>query len=230
MTIVDILPPEAGNKACENMCKGMNVTVFYFECDVRDGTNMRRCMRAGRDAMKGLDCVINNAGIVDEDNLARVVGINLGGVVNGTESALEIFREEDENSKHAPAKRGLVRTILNVGSAAGAFPLPDGPYYAASKHGVVGYTKSIGIRAKEKDMNVDICCVCPAFARTGVGILAGWKDIEGVGLLEVDRVVKVIVEVLKRRVKDGLVLGLSERGGVRWIETHLRKDVAWAKL
>lgn len=199
IAIVDVIPAAEGEALCQKLSTD-DTKVVYYECDVRDASGIDWCLRAGVKALCGVDMVINNAGIVDEDNIERSLAVNLLGVVNGTEAAI----------------RAGVGQVVNMGSAAGVFGLAVGPYYAASKHGVVGYSRSIGERVKGK---MKVCCVCPAFVDCGVG--AGWKDDDSVGVMKTAKFVQLLLDIVEMRVGDGRVLYVSQKLGGRLVRTNL---------
>jgi len=127
-----------------------------FRVDVADRASVRRFLRQVDEDMGGLDVVINNAGIastasrVTEQSpevLDRTIDVNLKGVMYGTVEALEIL---------APKRRGQ---IINVASLAGLIGVPGLASYAASKHGVVGFTESV--RIEYRDSGIDFTCVMP---------------------------------------------------------------------
>ena len=56
--------------------------------------------------------------------------------------------------------------IVNTSSAAGLIAAPSNPAYSASKHGVVGLTKSTGIEFARRGIRVN--CICPGPTRTAM--------------------------------------------------------------
>lgn len=58
--------------------------------------------------------------------------------------------------------------IVNTSSAAGLVAAPSNPAYPASKHGIVGLTKSTAIELARARKNIRVNCVCPGPVRTGM--------------------------------------------------------------
>ncbi len=86
------------------------------------------------------DVWVNNAGILgqgsaadsDDEAVARVVAVNLLGVMNGTRAAVSVMRQRDGG-------RGRGR-VVNIGSLASWVPVPGEAVYAATKAGVLSFT------------------------------------------------------------------------------------------
>lgn len=115
--------------------------------------------RAGR-----LDLVFLNAGVTSDTtigdgfNLAlyrRAMGVNLDGVVFGTQAALPALKRND-----GPARGAIVATA----SLAGLTAVPLDAIYAANKHAVVGLTRSLGPLLAGDGIRFN--AICPTFAET----------------------------------------------------------------
>lgn len=61
-------------------------------------------------------------------------------------------------------KKQGVGKIVNIASMFGLFPAPSGIAYATTKHGVVGFTRTLGVEAREYGISVHL--VCPGFIQT----------------------------------------------------------------
>lgn len=108
------------------------------------------------------DVWVNNAGILGQGNaadsaddlVARVVAVNLLGVMNGTRAAVSVMRERDGG-------RGLGH-IVNIGSLASWVPVPGEAVYAATKAGVLSFT--LGLEGDLKTAGVTgirLSVICP---------------------------------------------------------------------
>ena len=110
--------------------------------------------------LEGVDILVNNAGIAfaapfEKTSLEQwsdVMSVNLTGVFLCTQAVLAPMRERD---------RGR---IINIASTAGLQGAPYISAYAASKHGLVGMTRSLGLELAATGITAN--CVCPGFTDT----------------------------------------------------------------
>ena len=116
-----------------------------------------------RDALGGVDIMVNNAGIAgankpvweySPEEWRQVIDINLMGVFHCCRAVVPAMLE------------GGYGRIVNIASIAGKEGNPNASHYSASKAGVIALTKSL---SKElADRNVAVNCVTPAAARTAI--------------------------------------------------------------
>lgn len=129
--------------------------------DVTDDGDVERLVSETVDAFGSLDVVVNNAGInpndalgtpedVDSDAVDGVLDVNLRGA----------FRTINAATPHLRAAEGA---IVNVASVAGLVGLPRQHPYVASKHGLVGITKSM---AMDFAPDVRVNAVAPGYVAT----------------------------------------------------------------
>jgi NAD(P)-dependent dehydrogenase (short-subunit alcohol dehydrogenase family) len=136
-----------------------------------------------------LDVMINNAGIMplgsfaDETDAtaARMVDINLHGVLLGSKLALERF---------LPRGRGH---LVQIASAAGKMGFAGGATYCATKHAVVGLGESL--RAELRSTNIDVSVVMPVVVNTELG--SGLPETRSFKPVEPEHVAAAIVEALE---------------------------------
>ena len=121
-------------------------------CDVSDRKQVAKLFREALAALKGLDVLVNNAGIagptgkVDEiapEEWDRCLAIDITGQFNCTRLAVPYLRK----SKNA--------SIVNLSSAAGRLGFPLRTPYAAAKWGVVGFTKSLAAELGPEGIRVN---------------------------------------------------------------------------
>ena len=123
-----------------------------------DVTDAEAC-RALADATRP-DVWINNAGVTgkgdvldqDDDEVERIVAVNLLGVVHGSRAAARSMLA------------GTGGTILNVASLSGWAPTPHLAVYSGAKHGVRAF--SVAFAAELRDTRVGVRCLLPDGIRT----------------------------------------------------------------
>lgn len=132
------------------------------ETDVTDADATARMVTTAVDKFGGLDVAVNNAGIIsplvdveeiEDEDWQRLLAVNLTGVWNCMRAELAAMREEGGS-------------IVNVASVAGLVGMPALGGYAASKHGVVGITRTAALEYAEKGIRIN--AVAPGPTRTGI--------------------------------------------------------------
>jgi NADP-dependent 3-hydroxy acid dehydrogenase YdfG len=159
--------------------------------DVADRDAFERFLDQVEAQLGPLDVLVNNAGIMhlspfaDESDAAaaRMVDINLHGVITGSKLALARF---------LPRRSGH---LVNVASTAGKAGVPGGATYSATKHAVVGLTEAI--RGELRGTGVETSVVMPVPVNTELA--AGLAKGRGLtATIEPEDVANAIVGALER--------------------------------
>lgn len=133
--------------------------VRYIRCDVTQEQQVRDALNLAVAEFGGLDILVNNAGVfsgygklIDKDtsDFERCFKVNVLGASYGIKCAAEQMRAGGR--------------IINTSSAAGLTGAAGIADYSASKHAVVGLTKSAALELAERHIRVN--CVCPTTVNT----------------------------------------------------------------
>lgn len=143
----------------------MGVECIAVACDVRDEAQVKRLFDETVAAFGQVDILVNNAGVgylmkdfleVPLDEWKLVLDVNLTGAFLCTQHA----------ARHM-VKAGRGGRIINIASQAAKSGFPHLPHYVASKHGLVGLTRSNAIELGGHGITVN--AVCPNHVTTGLG-------------------------------------------------------------
>ncbi len=140
--------------------KEAKVCVDYHPADMTRPDEIAHMMKRTRDHLGSIDILVNNAGIqyvapVDEfptDKWDAIIAINLTSAFHTTRLALPEMK-----------KRKWGR-VINIASAHGLVASPFKSAYVASKHGIIGFTKTVALEVAE--MGITSNAICPGFVHT----------------------------------------------------------------
>ncbi|WP_354686343.1 3-oxoacyl-ACP reductase FabG [Cupriavidus necator] len=156
-----------------DMLAAAGATVSAYHVDVTRRDEVDAMVAAVMAAHGRIDVLVNNAGITQDARLVKmteaqfdaVIDVNLKGVFNCAQAVANIMIEQG---------RGV---ILNASSVVGLYGNFGQTNYAASKFGVIGFTKTWGRELGPKGVRVN--AVCPGFVNTEILQTVPEKVLEG---------------------------------------------------
>lgn len=136
------------------------VEVFTATGDMALEADVEKCFTGAIEALGPINILINNAGIgksapfhrMDAEFWNQIIGLNLTGTFLCTKQAFGPMRDA-----------GYGR-IVNISSTVGLRGYPYIAAYSASKHGVIGLTRTLALEAVKKGVTVN--AVCPGYTDT----------------------------------------------------------------
>ncbi len=137
--------------------------IKILKCDISEGSKIEEFIENATNELGGsLDCIINNAGIA-QDNLAirmsleewqKVINVNLTSTFLMSKFAIK---------KMLKKKSGKIVNITSVVGHTGNLGQAN---YTASKAGIIAMSKSLAIEYAKKNINVN--CISPGFIKTAM--------------------------------------------------------------
>ena len=140
--------------------KSYGTNIVAVKCDISDEEEVKNFIAESKKQLGSIDILINNAGITKDGLLMRmkekdfsdVLDVNLKGTFITTREAASIMMKQ----RHGK--------IINISSVVGVIGNAGQCNYAASKAGVIGFSKSVARELASRNITVNV--VAPGFINT----------------------------------------------------------------
>lgn len=150
----------SGQEIADNIGKEFGIGVMYSNANMLKPEELRKMVSDGIAKFGKIDVLINNAGIqhvspiedFPDDKWNAIIGINLT-------SAFYLSKAVWPGMKERKFGR-----IINIASAHGLVASEFKSAYVASKHGIVGFTKTLGLEGAP--FNITCNAICPGYVKT----------------------------------------------------------------
>ena len=164
-----------------------------------------------------VDIMHNNAGVSERGDFFSIpyeqwtptVAINLQAVIAATQLEVLLLR-----------KQGGGGVIVNTASMGGMVPMAMNPVYAATKAGVIHFTRSLAYLANE---GIRVDAVCPSFTDTPMVRQGDPAALEATfaamtaevgGVLMPDRIAEGVLQLVEDDSRAGAIMRVTVRGGI----------------
>jgi len=158
--IVNYSKDEKGALETVNEIKSLGRKGIAVKADVSDFDDVREMFEVVKKEFGAFDVLVNNAGVIMDKKFHNmepkewnsVIKINLNSVFNVTRNALPLLRKGGR--------------IINISSIAGIYGNFGQTNYAASKAGIIGFTKSLAKELGKHDITVN--AIAPGLIETDI--------------------------------------------------------------
>ena len=152
-------------------------TIKILKFDISQHEKIEEFIKNATEELGGsLDCIINNAGITKDNLLMRiseadfdkVIEVNLKSVFNLTKAVIR------------PMMKQRAGSIINMSSVVGLKGNAGQTNYAASKAGIIGFSKSVALELGSRNVRSNV--VAPGFIETEMTdkldekVVQSWRD------------------------------------------------------
>ena len=171
------------------------IQVLSVSIDVADPVALQAMVEQVLQAFGSIDLLVNNAGLdqcaiypeFSRDKIQQIIDVNLTAPMLLTHMVLPHMLKQGEGH------------VVNIASVAGLVGVAYNEAYAATKHGIVGFTRSLAATAEGEAWPLGFSCILPGFiADAGMFVeMTSHTRGEGVPLSGVSSLEKVCAETIK---------------------------------
>ncbi|MFC5971763.1 SDR family NAD(P)-dependent oxidoreductase [Halomarina salina] len=178
--VVADVAEESGRETVE-LVEEVGGDATFVTVDVSDLSSVERMVEVAVETYGGLDLAHNNAGIltdfvevsdITEADWDRLLDVNLKGVWACMKAELPVMNEQGSGA------------IVNTASEAGLVGMGGLGSYSASKHGVVGLTKTAALENASRGVRVNAIAPGPTKTNIQSGLGGGPGDASSIALLD----------------------------------------------
>ncbi len=134
--------------------------IYAFKADASSLDQAEATVQAAVEKLGGVDILVNNAGITRDNLLLRMTEKDFDDVINA--NLKSVFNYTKAAMKHMIKQK--YGRIVNIASVVGIIGNAGQSNYAASKAGVIGFTKSIARELASR--NITVNAIAPGYIQT----------------------------------------------------------------
>lgn len=210
--------------AKEMQCCYGKCSAKFVQADVTDPEQFENVFKEHLDTYKQLDLLVNNAGIMKDRIVDKMIDINVAATVRGTLLGIK-FMGKNNNFKGG--------TIVNTASVAGLKPWSTFPGYAGTKHFVVGFTRSMGTKYWSDLTGIRFMTICPGVTLTALisdidrSVLRDFPTLEKRAINQLAQIknrcqsVEIVAETLNTMLNEGANGSIWVIGGGETFEVEI---------
>ncbi|CAA0255858.1 3-oxoacyl-[acyl-carrier-protein] reductase [Tenacibaculum maritimum] len=159
--------------ALENELKGLGVKAKGYQSNAADFDAAQELAKTVLEEFGTIDVLINNAGItkdnllmrISQDDFDKVIEVNLKSVFNLTKAVIRPMMKQRKGS------------IIHMSSVVGIKGNAGQANYAASKAGILGFSKSVALELGSRNIRSNV--IAPGFIETEMTAKLDEKIVEG---------------------------------------------------
>jgi len=190
----------------------------FLRSDVTQRGDVQALLAFAAGEFGRVDIIHNNAGVSEgggeffalpPEQWERTIAVNLQAVIGATYVEVPFLR-----------KQGGPAVIVNTASMGGLVPMPTSPVYAATKAGVIHFTRSLAYLANE---GIRVCAVCPSFTDTPMVRRGSEQQMAATfqamtaevgGILKPEQIAEGVLQLVKDDERAGAIMRVTIRGGI----------------